>query len=82
MTFTHYTTVERDEEQVELTCEVEYYPLYRGMRDGRYGPPLEPDEPAHCELSDWTPSIDLTDKEIERIEEEAFESCQREYDDD
>jgi hypothetical protein len=81
MTFTHYTAVERDEEQVELTCEVEYYRAYRGMRDGRYGPPIEPDEPAHCELSDWTPAIDLTDAEISRIEEEAFESFTERNDD-
>jgi hypothetical protein len=80
-TFNFEAVVERDGEQVELACEIEHCSLVRGSRDGRFGPPLEPDEPEHCELSDWTPAIDLTEAEIEKIEADALESCEQRYDD-
>jgi hypothetical protein len=72
-TFKHFSVVDRGDEQVELTCEIEYCPLVRGSTDGRCGPKLEPDEPEHCELVDWTPAIDLTDAERRRIEDEGME---------
>lgn len=79
-TFKHFSAVDRGDEQVELTCDIEYCPLVRGSRDGRFGPPLEPDEPEHCELVDWTPAIDLTDSERQRIEEEGMESFYKRVD--
>lgn len=37
---------------VDVPCEIEYhyYRGCRGARDGKYGPPLEPDEPADVEI--------------------------------
>lgn len=37
-----------EEHDVEITYT--YYPGCRGARDGRFGPPLEPDEPASVEI--------------------------------
>lgn len=62
-TFQHHTTVRGE----QVTFEVEYYPARRGARDGRFGPPIEPDEPASYELVDWTPAIDLSDDEQEKV---------------
>jgi hypothetical protein len=39
-----------DDQDVEILVQYTAYPFIRGARDGRYGPPLEPDEPAHLEI--------------------------------
>ena len=81
-TFKHYSVVDRADDQVELTCEVEYCPFVPGSTDGWRGPKLEPDEPEHCELVDWEPAVDLTPEEVRRIEDEAMEGfCSRRADD-
>lgn len=33
-----------------LEVEYSYHPASRGMRDGQFGPPIEPDEPAYIEV--------------------------------
>lgn len=73
-TFKHYSVVDRDDDQVEILCEMEYCPGEKGSTDGPHGPKLEPDVPAHVEMVDWTPGIDLTKEEIKRVEQEAWES--------
>jgi len=81
-------TVTREDEQgnevdIEVECEVAYHRAYRGARDTiagvrRAGPPLEPDEPAHCEFEgavrcDTGKDIELTASEIEEAEQKAWE---------
>jgi hypothetical protein len=85
MTTTCLYTVERhingQDVEIELECRFDYTPACRGQRDScggvrGAGPPLEPDEPAHCEFLDATTigtkeEIELTEHEIERATEKA-----------
>lgn len=80
-------TIERevgeDTVELEVECEFTCHKAYRGARDScggirGAGPPLEPDEPAHCEFDSATgpdgKEIELTDREIERATEKANEA--------
>jgi len=74
------TTVEVGEAEQEVTVDYTFYPYYRGARDGRWGPPIEPDEPAHIEIDSITDEAgkditdQLDDKTITKIEEDAMEN--------
>jgi hypothetical protein len=68
---------------VDVPCEIEYtfYKGCKGARDGRYGPPLEPDEPPQVEIDavvfmgrDLTEY--LTDEDREKIEIEILEGIE------
>lgn len=50
--YTTTITVGDDDQEVEISVQYTAYPFIRGSRDGRYGPPLEPDEPAHIEIEE------------------------------
>jgi len=72
MSYTYQTTITR-----EIEIEVEYTPhrACRGRTDGRYGPPLEPDEPAGIEIESVsiagsTTRFELTEDEEREIEEQ------------
>ena len=82
---THRTTVIRDDEEVPVTAELSYHRFCPGSTDGRFGPKLEPDEPAGFEYegaeTDDGESIELTDSEIQDICSE-LESDRRNYDGD
>ena len=43
---------EREISLIDVPCEIEYtyYKGCKGARDGRFGPPLEPDEPPEVEI--------------------------------
>jgi hypothetical protein len=80
-------TVERDEKEIEVTIEATYNPGCRGARDGRWGPPIEPDEPAHFEIESAKDEngneIELTDSELETAQDQFMGLMQesRHYDD-
>lgn len=69
------TTIEiGEEEDVPVRVHYTFCRAYKGSTDGRYGPKLEPDEPAHledvyAELEDGR-EIELTKEQQSRIEEE------------
>lgn len=48
-TFTVAYTIERGEDAFDVKVYFTWTPGCRGSRDGRFGPPLEPDEPAGIE---------------------------------
>ena len=50
MTETFIDTIEIDGEEQSVLIEASYFKAYKGARDGKYGPPLEPDEPEHWEI--------------------------------
>ncbi|MDD5394912.1 MAG: hypothetical protein PHE17_17990 [Thiothrix sp.] len=65
---------------VEAECQIEYTysKAYRGARDGRFGPALEPDEPEQVEIEsiklNGADVIELFDHDqITAIEEEILE---------
>jgi hypothetical protein len=67
----------------DIPCEIEYayYKAYRGARDGRYGPPLEPDEPAHVEIEQVTfNGADVTkhisDEDMEKLTQSIFDEIE------
>lgn len=49
-TYNTTVTVGEDDKEVEISVQYTACPFIRGARDGRYGPPIEPDEPAHIEI--------------------------------
>ena len=59
--------LERDGKTIDVIVHYTYHKAYRGATDGRYGPPLEPDEPAHIEIDDVLSTISTTEKEDEDI---------------
>lgn len=69
---TYKTTIDG----VPVTVHYSTYPAMPGARDGRGGPPLEPDDPAHCEI-DWIERphgrMTLTIAQLAHIEEEIGE---------
>jgi len=87
-------TVERDGEEVDLYVVGEYIPGSKGARDGRFGPPIEPDEPATIEISSVVDEegneVELTDSEYDKAidkgldqladQEESYD-CDYDYDD-
>lgn len=70
-------TIERNEEQIELLIVGEYSPASKGATDGKYGPPIEPDEPDFIEIDSATDEdgneIELTEEEYEKAVEEGLE---------
>jgi hypothetical protein len=61
-----------------VTVYFTHHRLVRGSRDGRYGPPIEPDEPEHCEIDsvvDETTgeSLDLTSEQVDDLMREALD---------
>ena len=77
-------TVERNEEEIEVTIEGNYIRASRGQRDWlggrRCGPPLEPDEPADFEIESVKDEvgneIELTEKETKQAIEQAIEEIE------
>lgn len=78
---TYRTTLTReaeDGEDIEIPVVVSYtfHRAHRGATDGKYGPPLEPSEPAHIEIDDVsTPSgewICTEDDELAKLEAEIM----------
>lgn len=63
------TTYHLAREDTDVFLAVTYRTV-RASGDGWY----EPREPAHVELDGWTPDIELTDKEIEEIEQAIIDS--------
>ncbi len=72
-------TVTRGEEEIDLFVEGNFVKGCKGARDGRWGPPIEPDEPPFFEVDSVTDSegkeFDLTKEEFE----EASEYGMRKY---
>ena len=80
MKVTTTITVERE---IEVTFD--YYPGCPGQRDSfggkaGAGPPLEPDEPPSLEFACSNSSIDLTEEELVRAEQDAWEKLHDEVD--
>jgi len=65
-------------QEIELAVEYGYHRACRGARD-RYGVPLEPDEPASCEIESVTDAngreVELTSSEMDRLEEACEEDA-------
>lgn len=90
---TYETEIDINEDSIPIKIHYEYYGFCPGSTDGRYGPKLEPDEPAHIEIDLVEGSdgqvIELTDKQIEYYEGEILEHldsvessyCDDKYDD-
>ena len=92
---------ETDTAEQEITVEYHYFPASKGIRDSfdgvkGAGPPLEPDEPSHVEItavlmSSPTPynphatediSDDLSESEKERLETMCLEQVSEDYERD
>lgn len=76
------TSIEIDDVEVEVIVDYTFYRAYRGARDGRFGPPIEPDEPAHVEINSVT---DKSGKELElseKLMEELQQKAEEDYGDD
>lgn len=65
-------TINRNDEEIEVTVSGTFIPACRGARDGRFGPPIEPDEPAYFEIE---LASDKSGREIELTEDECAEAC-------
>lgn len=80
------TTIEINNEEVPVVVEYTFYPFHRGARDGRFGPPIEPDEPAHVEIDSVTDKngkqLELSDEQLEKLERLAEEAIGDSADDD
>lgn len=64
----NYTLTRGDDDtEIPVTVEYTYHPFCRGATDGRFGPPIEPDEPAHCEIDSV---IDAQGNSVETTESE------------
>lgn len=56
----HYTTIDHDGEQLDVTVDYTCHPFLAGKTDGRRGPKLEPDEEAWIEVDNvYTLGADL-----------------------
>jgi hypothetical protein len=79
-TATFSFTVTRDnDEEIDLSVTGKYYPSTRGARDGRWGPPIEPDEPAEFEIESVTRhgvEFELTEEEHRQAEEQGMEEIE------
>ena len=69
--------------EIEIEVEYSYYGACRGHRD-KYGAPEEPDEPAHIEIEFVVQKgskvpINLTDEELDKLEQEIMENIADEY---
>ena len=59
----HHTIIEHDGEEIAVTVEYTFHRFSAGATDGRFGPKLEPDEPAHIEIDAvYTTGVDLRGK--------------------
>lgn len=77
-TLTREALNEEGEEEIDVTVTYTWHRFIGGSRDGRGGPLIEPDEPAHGEIESITrddtgAEIDTTDAEDERIQEAVNE---------
>ena len=75
---TYHTCIDfGDDEALPVTVAYSYYPLSRGTTDGRYGPKIEPDEPAHVEIdsikSDDGAECEVSEDEINSLEAEIMD---------
>lgn len=59
-----------NEYEIPILVTYTWHPAYKGARDGRYGPPIEPDEPASVDIDEVTSSgkpLEITSSEEETI---------------
>lgn len=79
---TFRTTIEIDRNGMdcerEIVVEYDAIPFERGATDGRYGPKIEPDIPAHIEITqvlceETGQELELTSTQEEWIEEQIAE---------
>jgi hypothetical protein len=77
------TTIERDEIEISITVDYSHSRARRGRRDSLCGvpgagAPLEPDEPEDIEILSVTgpdgKEMDLSDAELERIEQQCWDA--------
>lgn len=78
-TMQHVLTRGDDDTETVVTVTYTFHRACAGSRDGLTGPPIEPDEPAHCEIEsidgpDGKP-FDVTKKELQEIERECLEDA-------
>ena len=75
--------IDHEPMEVETRVTVGYtcVPFCRGSTDGRYGPKIEPDEPAHIEI-DWVKLDDGRHWELTEQEEEAILAAIAELEDE
>lgn len=63
--------------ELDIVVEYEAHPFRRGATDGRCGPKIEPDEPAHIEITSVKDDLgrehELTIEQEEWIEEQIAE---------
>lgn len=76
-------TLERAGEEIEAEVVCTYYPGQKGCWYQRNGDPGWPDEPPEVEIEEVrradrepTSARDLTDKEVERVEEAVFDAVE------
>ena len=82
---TFQTTLERDlgegDQEITITVRYTHHRACRGARDGRGGPLIEPDEPAHIEIDSIENShgepVDVSPDETQQIYTEIVDA---EYD--
>lgn len=65
-------------EDVDIVVEYTYHRFCAGATDGRFGPKLEPDEPAHIEID----GIKLADGQYVELTEEQEAAIIREIEED
>lgn len=73
MTGTHRTTIDGD----PVAVRYEFFRFRKGKTDGKYGPAIEPDEPAHIQIYSVTgPAGVIAESEVDepRIIDEIAES--------
>jgi hypothetical protein len=76
-----YRIVDHHQVEEPITVEFKYYRASRGARDGRCGPPIEPDDPAEIEIVDVYNSITRHEIDLSRKEEEdVLQQCWDEVD--
>lgn len=83
----HYDThIDRGEGDMPIRVHYNAMPFRAGKTDGKHGPKLEPDEPAHLEI-DWIEGpdgkqVDLDPAIIKDLEEEVCDWLSGYYDQD
>ena len=75
--YSYNTSVEINDEEIDIIVYYVYHRAHRGATDGRYGQKIEPDEPAYAEI-DHVDGVDgktleLTDSQYEKLENEIME---------
>ena len=72
---------------VNVIVEGKYWPMMKGARDGRFGPPIEPDEPESFEIEsvklDGREIIDeLNDESLEQLEKDCLQKLEDDWHED